>query len=191
METSKLAVKFFVKDATAVDQQAFVPLFHQWIQTHALEDHLLIDVADYHHVPSGPGAVLVTHEANLSTDSAHERLGLLYARKQPIDGSLTNRLRGTFRPALRAMQLIETAPSLAGKVQFRTDNPIFRINDRLFAPNTPETFAAVRPALDSFLASLYGAPVKLSHDPNAGTVFEVQITAPASPRVDELLKRLG
>jgi hypothetical protein len=190
MESSKFAVKYFVKDAAAVDPQAFIPLFHQWIQTHALEDHLLIDVADYHHVPSGPGTMLVAHEANLSTDTSNERLGLLYARKQPIDGSLTDRLRVTFRSALRAMQLIETAPSLAGRIQFRTDNPIFRINDRLFAPNTPETFAAMRPALDAFLTSLYGAPIKLSHEPNVDTVFELQITAPASPRVDELLTRL-
>src|SRR5882757_7269132 len=102
MDSSKLAVKFFATDASALHAEVFVPIFHKWIQTRALPDHLLIDVADYKHVPSGPGTVLVAHEANLSTDQADNRLGLLYARKQPIAGDLTERLRVTFRSALQA-----------------------------------------------------------------------------------------
>ena len=37
-------------------------------RTHAVPDHLLIDVADYAHVPNGPGTVLVAHEANIHID---------------------------------------------------------------------------------------------------------------------------
>src|SRR5258706_13193320 len=80
MDSSKLAVKFFATDASALHAEVFVPIFHKWIQTRALPDHLLIDVADYKHVPAGPGTVLVAHEANLSIDQADNRLGLLYAR---------------------------------------------------------------------------------------------------------------
>ena len=190
MESSKLAVKFFAKDAAGVDPKAFGLLFHQWIQTHALAEHLLIDVADYHHVPCGPGTVLVAHEANLSTDSADNRLGLLYARKQPIDGDLTVRLQTVFRAALTAAALMEQATLLEGRVQFRTDNPVLRVNDRLLAPNTAETFNAVKPALQAFLTKLYKGPVQLEHRPNDETVFEVQITAPVSPSVGELVGRL-
>jgi hypothetical protein len=190
MDSSKIAVKFFVKDASALDGHAFVPVFHQWIQTHALADHLLIDVADYRHVESGPGTVLVAHEANISTDSGGNRLGLLYARKQPVAGDLAERLRVVFRSALQAVSLLESAPSLAGKIQFRTDDAILRINDRLHAPNTAETFAAIRPTLEAFLTSLYGGPVKLSHRPDAETVFEVRLNAHHSPAVNDLLKRL-
>ena len=190
MDSSKLAVKFFLTDASSFDQHALVPLFHQWIQTHALADHLLIDVADYRHVRSGPGTVLVAHEANLSADSAENRPGLLYARKTPIEGDFADRLRVVFRAALQAVSLLETASSLEGKVRFRTDNPIFRINDRLFAPNTAETFAEIRPALEAFLAGLYGGPVKLAHRPHSETVFELSVTASSSPPVWELLNRL-
>ena len=190
MHSSKLAIKFFLNDDSSFDHHTLVPLFHQWIQTHAIADHLLIDVADYRHVQSGPGTVLVAHEANLSTDAAENRPGLLYARKTPVEGDFSDRLRVVFRAALQAIQLLEAAPSLAAKTRFRMDNPIFRINDRLFAPNTTETFAEIRPALEAFLTKLYGGPVKLSHQSNAETLFEVQMTAPNSPSANDLLQRL-
>ena len=104
MESSKLAVKFFVRDPAAVDTRAFIPLFHQWIQTHAVVDHMLIDVADYRHVECGPGTVLVAHEANFSTDTAGGKLGLLYARKQPIAGNFGERLKASnVRPSVGVM----------------------------------------------------------------------------------------
>ena len=80
MDSHKLAIKFFAEGSPDLGHDAFIPVFHSWIQQHALKDHLLIDVADYKHVKSGPGTVLVSHEANLSTDLAGDRLGLLYAR---------------------------------------------------------------------------------------------------------------
>jgi hypothetical protein len=189
MDSSKFAVKFFVTDPAAVDARAFLPLFHQWIQTHAIADHLLIDVADYHHVENGPGTVLVAHEANYSTDSSDGKLGLLYTRKQPLSGDFTARLTATFRFALQAAALLEAAPAFAGKLKFRTDNPIFRINDRLAAPNTTATLTTLRPALDTFFMKLYGGPVQLLHRENPETLFEVQIAAPHSGGVAELLQR--
>lgn len=191
MHSSKIAVKFFVRDATGIDPHAYGLAFHHWIQTHALPDHLLIDVADYRHVPTGPGTVLVAHEANLSIDSANNQLGLLYLRKQSIDGDLATRIKAVFRAELLAASLLEQAPSLAGKLSFRTDNPLLRINDRLLAPNTAETFRVVQPALQTFLAKLYGNPVQLTHQPNDETLFQVQIAAPSSLSVADLLKRLG
>ena len=190
MDSSKLALKFFVKDSTGIDLHAFGLVFHQWIQTHALPDHLLIDVADYRHVPTGPGTVLVSHEANISTDAANDRLGLLYSRKQPLDGNLTARLRAVFHSTLLAASLLEKSTLLSGKLEFRTDNPVLRINDRLLAPNTAKTFEEVRPVVQRFLTNLYGGPVQLDHQPNEETVFQIQITASSPPRASELLSRL-
>jgi hypothetical protein len=188
MDSSKLAVKFFLRDGSAVKAEAFVPVFHRWIQTHALPDHLLIDVADYKHVQTGPGTVLVAHEANLSTDWGDGRPGLLYVRKSPIEGDLRAKLATVFRAALTACQLLEQEPGIG--ISFRTDNPLFRIHDRLLAPNSAQTFAAMRPELESFLAKLYAGPVKLAHLANEETLFQVAIAAPSSPGVGEVLKRL-
>jgi hypothetical protein len=189
MDSSKLAVKLFVKDPAAIDTRAFIPLFHEWIQTHAVPGHMLIDVADYRHVENGPGTVLVAHEANFSMDSASGRLGLLYTRKQPLEGNFAARLSATFRAALRAAALIESAPVFAGKLRFRTDELLVRINDRLAAPNTHETWTAVGREIESLFSTIYGSQLTSApFVPNPETLFEVRFSGAPSESVDKLLK---
>src|SRR5437763_3400047 len=119
MQTPKLSLKFFAHDGSHADESVIVPLFHRWIQDQAIPGHLLIDVADYAHVKNGPGVVLVSHEANFSTDAALDhRLGLLYQRKAPIDGDTTAQLRTVFHTALTAVSLLENSFELAGRLKF-------------------------------------------------------------------------
>src|SRR5436190_11007768 len=152
MDSHKIAVKFFA-DVTPPTSGAndlhFVPIFHSWIQTQAVPDHLLIDVADYAHVHHGPGTVLIAHEANFSTDQSDGRLGLMYARKQPVTGTFADGLRQAFIATLEGCKRLEDDPKLAGKIKFRTDEVVIRINDRLLAPNSRETFESVRGELQS------------------------------------------
>ena len=190
MESYKLAFKFFVKDASALTGHEFVPLFHKWIQQHKVADHLPIDVADYEHVHNGPGTLLITHEANFAMDRADGKLGLLYVRKQPIAAAtFGERLRAIARPVLEAAQRLEE--DLAGKIKFRTDEFAFRIYDRLLGPNNPQTLAAIKPDLESFIAELYGsAPLVLEFHPSEQSLFEVIVKAPTAPTIGSLLKRL-
>ena len=55
MDLHKFGIKLFAADAEPVDMLKLIPIYHRWIQQHALADDLLIDVADYSHVPAGPG----------------------------------------------------------------------------------------------------------------------------------------
>ena len=190
MDSSKLAVKLFVQDSTATDARSFVPLFHEWIQTHAIANHLLIDVADYRHVENGPGIVLVAHEGNFSMDATEGRLGLLYTRKQPLIGNFAARLQQTIRTALQAAALIESTPALEGKVRFRTDNMLIRINDRLAAPNTPETWNAVRPDMEDLLSRLYEDQLKFDHQANPETLFQIQLKVASQCSLATLVKRI-
>ena len=196
MDFHKLIIKFFADDAASVDERAFVPVFHSFIRTHALPDHLLIDVADYMHVPDGPGAVLVSHEANLYMDHAiGKRFGLMYQRKRPIAGAETfrDRLAHVFVSGLRAAARLEEDPTFGGRLKFRTDDAVFRINDRLLAPNTAETYNQVAPTLRSFLSELYrGSDVALDYRPASPLqLFEVGIRATRAPDVTTLLDRLA
>jgi hypothetical protein len=193
MDSHKLIVKFFAEDPAPVALSEFVPVFHGLIQAKAFPDHLLIDVADYQHVHHGPGIVLVAHEANFYTDAGEGRPGLMYQRKQPIEGanSLSQRLAHVAAAALRACVRLEQEPVLEGRVRFRTDELLFRVNDRLLAPNTPETFRQVEPELRAFLSDLYpgdGISLEPRHSPQ--TLFEVRIkTSNRSPAAD-LLEQL-
>ena len=58
MELNHINVKLLVKNPEEVDLEPVVPVFHNWIQGQIYDEQLL-DVADYRHVPAGPGAILI------------------------------------------------------------------------------------------------------------------------------------
>ena len=83
----RVSVKFFAnpQPGSALDLAPYIGLFHQFIQEKSVEG-LLIDVADYTHVPDGPGILLVGHDVDYGIDLAGGRAGLLTVRKR-IEGS--------------------------------------------------------------------------------------------------------
>ncbi|HMB94484.1 MAG TPA: hypothetical protein VKK61_00445 [Tepidisphaeraceae bacterium] len=190
MESSKFSLKFFLQKPDAVRADRLVPIFHSWIQMHALADHLLIDVADYDHVHRGPGIALISHEANYYLDEIGGKKGLTYQHKQPIDAKLSYKLRKIFRWTLDACLLLEQSPALSG-VAFRTDQVQLRIHDRLHGPNDPQTFVAIKLELLKVAQQLFGSDVQVEQTKNSPQeMFEVTIKSKQSPSVAELLNRL-
>ncbi len=189
MQSHKLAVKLFAKSGTMPDIDLVVPIFHKWIQAHAVEGHMLVDVADYKHVQDGPGAVLVSHEANFSTDQAHGRPGLLYNRKQPYSDAfnLAEITQHTLVATIRAAQLLERDTT----ARFETGEILFRIHDRLHAPNTAETFVEVKHDLQEVFTRALGGPVTFDHEPNSQTLFEVTIKSSTAPTMAAIADRLA
>src|SRR5262245_38797576 len=135
---------------------------------------MLIDVADYRHVPNGPGVMLIGHEANYSLDNTKGRLGLLYSRKQ-AGGEARENLRQAFDAALAACGRLEQEPAFAGKLKFDLGDCEFSINDRLLAPNREETYLALKPEFDRFLAEVWGAgSYSLERGGEARELFQVR-----------------
>src|SRR5258708_30948979 len=106
-------VKVLGGQAAPIDQGEAIAVFHRWIQDRACPE-MLIDVADYRHVPNGPGVMLIGHEANYSLDNTKGRLGLLYSRKQEGGGAQEN-LRQAFEAAVGGCRRLEEGPPLAGE----------------------------------------------------------------------------
>jgi hypothetical protein len=169
-----------------------VPVFHRWIQTQAIADQLLIDVADYSHVPGGPGVMLVAHEGNFSFDLGGGRMGLAYNRKIAAAGALADRLRHLARTVFDACRRLEDEPGLAGKIRFRGNELQVFANDRLQAPNRPETLAAFQPALQGLVRTLYGeAACTVTPEADPSERFSVQVWASEAVSVGDLLARLA
>ena len=186
----RIGIKVACADA-AFPGRELVPVFHRWIQQGAIPGHLLIDVADYDHVPEGPGILLVAHEGNLGMDLIGGKLGLLYYRKQPLDGDLPARLRACVGTALHACRLLERDATLAGRVRFNAGALEIFANDRLHAPNEPATYDAFQPILADLQRTLYGdAAVSATRPTDARSRFGVTLAGPAAT-VDQLLARLG
>ena len=154
MELQHVNVKIFVDGELPVDAARLIEVFHRWIRESVLDD-FLIDVADYRHVPAGPGVMLIGHDVDYSLDNAGGRWGLLYNRKSSVEGSNDDRLREALVSAANACRLLEEEFSSDGLTFSRNELQII-INDRALAPNTPETLAAAQPVLESFFSALFG-----------------------------------
>ena len=90
-------VKIFAVEGSKVDWHKLIPVFHRWIREQALPG-LLLDVADYAHVPAGPGMMIIGHDAHYAVDNRQNRLGLLYNRRTAVEGST----QGPNRTGLRS-----------------------------------------------------------------------------------------
>ncbi|MFQ5542568.1 MAG: hypothetical protein ACE5E2_07025, partial [Candidatus Binatia bacterium] len=124
MQLDKIIVKFFVGDSNGVPLTAFINIFHSWIQA---SDGDYYDLAEYSHMHSGPGVLLIAHEANISMDNTGNRLGLLFNRKQPLQGSNKEKLYSIFKSALENCRRIEEEPTLHGKLKFRGEEALLII----------------------------------------------------------------
>jgi len=142
-------VKVFVAAGVKIDVADAVGVFHRWIKDSVCPE-MLIDVAEYRHVPAGPGILLIGIEANYSFDERENRLGLLYNRKDPLDGTFEARLAQAHQAALAACDLLEKDAAFGGKLKFDRSSLEVFVNDRLLAPNTDETWQALKPELAKY-----------------------------------------
>jgi hypothetical protein len=192
MQTHQLATKFFLADPDALDPEALIAVFHRWIRERRIgEGKLLIDVADYRHVPDGPGVMIIAHEGHYAVDSADGRPGLQFAAKRDPLGSAAERLRAGLRDALEACRALQDEPELGG-LRFRTDALQVRALSRRTAPNTDATFEALRPAIEEVLGALYdGAEITLARRDDPRGPLTVDVTTGAAPPLSDLLSRLS
>jgi hypothetical protein len=157
-----------------VDLEAAIPVFHRWIQDRACPE-MLIDVADYRHVPNGPGVMLIGHEASYSLDNVKGRLGLLYSRKQ-AGGEAQENLKQAFDAAVAACRRLEAEPEFSGKLEFDLGALEISINDRLLAPNLDATYLALKPEFDRFLEGIWGqGSYSIEHRGEPRELFSVTI----------------
>ena len=172
MELQHVNVKLLLKkDDEELDLEPLIPVFHSWIQLQGW-DELLLDVADYRHVFAGPGVILIGHEANYSVDNTGNRPGVRYNRKAALEGSNQDRLRQATIAALRACRRFESDPRLNSKFLFNGQDLEVSINDRVLAPNNPETREAVQSELLPLLQKLFaGGEYSISYENSPRNLF--------------------
>ena len=167
IQIQQACIKIPFVDASALQLDAFIPIFHAWIREKRIQDELLIDVADYRHVPAGPGVMLIANEAHYGIDSGAGSIGLLYSRKRDEASDAEVALKQALKRAVAAAQHIENEASLGGALKFDMSHIEMRVMSRLLAPNTEETRAALQPAWEKVLANVgyTGAELKPASDP--------------------------
>lgn len=189
MGLQKFCVKFFARPSPGFDDTPLIAVFHDWIRRGAPLG-TLIDVADYRHVPGGPGVMLIGHEGNFSLDRGQGRPGLMYQRKAASPGDAGRRLQEATRQALLACRLLGRDPRLGGDLAFSTGELHFTSNDRLLAPNTDEAYGRLEQDLQALGRCLYGefALRRESNDPRERLAARLSCGSP--PDIEVLLDRL-
>lgn len=163
MELQHVNIKVFVDGPLGVEPAAFIDVFHAWVRDQVM-DELLIDVADYRHVPAGPGVLLVGLEADYAMDHADDRWGLRYNRKAPLAGTNHDRFGQALRSAAVACGLLEEHFAGACPFRFSRSELELFINDRALAPNTVETFQACQGEIADFFRGAFGHDdISLTH----------------------------
>jgi len=166
----------------AISDERFVPIFHRWIRRRALGG-LLLDVADYTHVPEGPGVVLVGHDTSFSLDRSDGRFGLLVQRRRPFVGDPVDGLASTLEALFSAADALERD---ADDAELRLDRTRIRIesNDRLRSPNTDEGFLTLRPIVARAAKRLFAnhelVVERAPNDPGGRLAVDVLVRAESS-----------
>jgi hypothetical protein len=191
MNLQHVNVKLLLASPAEVHLDPLIPIFHSWIRDKVF-DELLLDIADYQHVPDGPGVVLIGFDGDYSVDNTDHRLGVRYNRKTPLDGSNQDRLMQATRAALAAAQRLEVDSRLNGKVRISGQDIEIFFNDRLLAPNNEATRKAAEPELKSFLEKLFhGADFSLSYPTDHRQLFGVTARASRAFSTADLLANLN
>jgi hypothetical protein len=191
LELQHVNVKLLLNARENLDLAPLIQIFNNWIQNQSPEE-LLLDIADYRHVPAGPGVIIIGHEGNFSVDNTGARLGVRYNRKAALDGSNQDRLKQATRAALTACQRLESEPLLAGKLRFDGQELDIFVNDRLMAPNLDYTRDILGPEFETFANKLFsGSEYSLSYitsDPRS--LFTVSLKAARPFSIADLLQNL-
>jgi hypothetical protein len=187
----RVAAKFLLTEPTApVQLEPFIGTFHRFIQQGVL-DGLLVDVADYSHVPNGPGIVLIGHDVDYGLDLVGGRAGLLTLRKRYSGLSTAEVASDTLKKALSAMAAIEAEPD--ARVAFDTSAVTIEFFDRLVAPNSADAFEARRKEIEPVADALYGAgahEITRAHDEDARKALALRVAGSAADTAS-LLARLS
>lgn len=145
----KFDVKFdFIEGQTLPDETETIVAFHTLIQRQLLDD-TLIDVANYLHVTTGPGLLLIGHQAFRSVQLDQAKAGIILSGRR-------------FRAVPTAQPLeqhIEAAVAFGLALEAHFGHPLFnasklqiRINDRLFTladKGAQSLLAAINDALNA------------------------------------------
>ena len=161
MNPLRLSIKIFATKPIARDElHPFIGVFHRFIQA-AVVPGLLIDVADYAHVPDGPGVMLIGHEVDYGIDLAGGRAGLLTTRKRAGDAELSALFRDALAKAFAAARAIEADDTVP--VRFELDAIEITLPDRLAAPNNAHAFDLVCKELLSVALAVFGSAAKFEN----------------------------
>ena len=155
MELQRVNVKLFTDAPEQVVLDPFLDIFARWRED-AGHPSRWVDLADYAHIPRGPGVMIIGKQGNLALDLADPGPGILYANKENLEGTVEDRILETFRRCLALTAVLTAEPEYPSDLKPRPGFWELSFNDRLETPNTDATDRLLRPAVEATVGRLLG-----------------------------------
>ena len=150
----RIQIKILSNAPQDLSLEPFIEIFARWRkEKHPAE---WVDLADYAHVPRGPGIVLIGQRCNFAFDTADPAPGILYTAKKGLTGTHPERLHSALQWCLELSQRFVGEPQFPPAVKLRTGALEIRFPDRLETPNTASADDALRPVVQQALDAFYG-----------------------------------
>lgn len=183
MNPQRLSVRFRVGKAPD-DLEPAIGTFHRFIQRGRVEG-LSLDVADYRHVPKGPGVLLVGHDIDYGVNEH----AFTVVRKRSAADDAATQLRDALRMGLGALDAIEDDGALALSVD-RSRFTVSAVDRRLGSPADVER--ALHAEVEPVVADLYGDGAIVTtveiDDPRRAPELFVEVDPAVA---DQALEKLG
>ena len=175
MELQHINVKLIFNESLEINLEPLISIFHDWISEQNSDD-LLIDVADYRHVPDGPGIILIGHEANISLTENQRSIILCYNRKLATEGTDEERFRQAVRGALLACEKIEIDGRLTDKINFECQEIEILVNDRIFVSNQEKFYQMVDPKFKGLCKVIFGKnDYSVTHSEDPRKIYSIRL----------------
>ena len=191
MDLQRIHIKLLSDAPATLSLAPFIAIFGRW---RGEKDHPSgwVDLADYAHVPRGPGIVLVGFRANFAFDMADPAPGTLYAAKKGLSGAHAERITAALKSCLELSQRLVAEKEFPPGVHLNTAAWEIHFTDRLETPHAPAAVGELRPAVEQALNRLLGPggyELLPQSDPSQAPGFAVR--AKCTAPLDALLQRLS
>ena len=158
-DLQRIDVKLLLDTPPNPNIDVFLVIFDRWRQR---QDHPCdwVDLADYAHMPTGPGILIAGKRDRFSIDLNPPGPGLLTSTRAGLEGSLEDRVREAFRRARELNRSVLTEPEFPAEFSVSAEGWEIYINDRLAFPDSDASDSLVRPALTSALGAAPDAIIR-------------------------------
>ncbi|MDE0106223.1 MAG: hypothetical protein OXJ37_19555 [Bryobacterales bacterium] len=159
-DLQRIDVKLLLDCPPDPDLDQFLVIFDRWRKA---DDHPAdwVDLADYAHMPGGPGILIAGKRDTFSVNLNPPGPGLLTSVRRGLEGSLEDRFREALRRAREFNAAVMAEPEFPAEFSVLEGAWEIYVNDRLGFPNTDPTDRLVRPAV---AAALGVVPESLTRD---------------------------
>ena len=186
----RIQIKVATDSPPGLNLNPFLEIFGRW-RKEKDDPAEWVDVADYAHIPRGPGIVLIGQRCNFSFDLAPPGPGILYTAKKGLSGTHEEKILTAFQWCLDLTNRLASEEEFPNDVKLRTDSFEIRFNDRLETPNNSSTDQELRLPLRSVLDILFGQhSCDLSPQTDPVQCYGFSLVAKRAEPLEVLLGRL-